>query len=92
MATGHLYNAVDGNMITQVNYRLIVDNDERWWGELVLSDYKRLKDGDSYLILLEDGRKGRCFLRKKINRAVQGLSPLYCYIFTGNGELKEHSG
>jgi hypothetical protein len=61
MATGHLSNAVVGNMITQVNYRLIVDNDERWWGELVLSDYKRLKDGDSYLILLEDGRKGRCF-------------------------------
>jgi len=89
MATGHLYNATDGNLIVEVNYRLIANNDNGWWGELTLSDYKRIKDGDSYLILLDDGRKGRCFLRKKVNRAVQGLSPLYCYIFNGNGDLKD---
>lgn len=89
MPTGHLYNANDGNLIVDVNYRLIVDRPDNWWGELTLNDFKRIKDGDSYLILLEDGRKGRCFLRKKVNRAVQGLSPLYCYTFNGNGTLKE---
>lgn len=90
MATGHLYNSNDGNLIVEVNYRLISDNENGWWGELTLADFKRIKEGDSYLILLEDGRKGRCFLKKKVNRAVQGLSPLYCYIFTGNGYLKPH--
>ncbi|MDD5604309.1 MAG: hypothetical protein WC231_08015 [Dehalococcoidales bacterium] len=89
MPTGHLYNANDGNLIVDVNYRLIVDRKDHWWGELTLNDFKRIKDGDSYLILLEDGRKGRCFLRKKVNRAVQGLSPLYCYQFNGNGDLRE---
>ncbi len=89
MATGHLYDANSGNLLVEVNYRLLANNDSGWWGELVLSDYKPLRDGDSYLILLEDGRKGRCFLRKKVNRAVQGLSPLYCYTFRGNGILKE---
>ncbi|MDD4230586.1 MAG: hypothetical protein PHU52_03480 [Dehalococcoidales bacterium] len=89
MPTGHLYNAKDGNLIVEVNYRLIVDRADHWWGELTLSDFKRIKDGDSYLILMEDGRKGRCFLKKKVNRAVQGLSPLYCYIFNGNGDLRE---
>ncbi len=88
MAIGHLYSAHDGNLLVEVNYRLIADNDNGWWGELVLADKKPLKEGDSYLILLEDGRKGRCFLRKKVNRAVQGLSPLYCYIFRGNGDLR----
>lgn len=89
MPTGHLYNDKDGNLIVEVNYRLIVDRADHWWGELTLSDFKRIKDGDSYLILMEDGRKGRCFLKKKVNRAVQGLSPLYCYIFNGNGDLRE---
>ncbi len=88
MATGHLYNSGSGNLITEVSYRLITNNENGWWGELTLSHNLPLKDGDSYLILFEDGRKGRCFLRKKVNRAVQGLSPLYCYVFTGNGELK----
>lgn len=86
MATGKLYD-YEGKFLVEVDYRCF-DESQNWWGELTLEEFKRLKDGDGYFIVLEDGRKGRCFLRKKVNRAVYGLAPLYCYTFKGNGELK----
>jgi hypothetical protein len=85
MATGKIYD-YDGQFLAEVDYRCF-DESQSWWGELTLTEFKRLRDGDSYIIVLEDGRKGKCFLRKKVNRAVYGLSPLYCYTFRGNGEL-----
>ncbi|HEX79219.1 MAG TPA: hypothetical protein G4O19_03575 [Dehalococcoidia bacterium] len=85
MATGKLYDC-DGRFLAKVDYRCFNES-QNWWGELTLEEFKRIKDGDGYIIVMEDGRKGRCFLRKKVNRAVYGLSPLYCYTFKGNGEL-----
>jgi hypothetical protein len=88
MATGRLYNSYDGQFLAEIDYQCYDDNPQSWWGELTLTEYSRLKDGDGYLIELADGRKGRCFLKKKVNRAVYGLSPLFCYRFTGNGLLE----
>jgi hypothetical protein len=88
MAIGRLFHAFTGELVMGVDYRLLDETPNNWWGELTLADYKRISDGDGYLIELADGRKGRCFLTKKVNKAVSGLLPLYCYRFRGNGELK----
>jgi len=88
MATGKLYN-YDGQFLASVDYKCYDERPHNWWGELTLTEFMRLKDGDGYIIILEDGRRGNCFLKKKVNKAVHGLSPLFCYVFKGNGELKQ---
>ncbi len=88
MAIGKLYNSHDGQFLAGVEYRFYDESPQNWWGELTLTEYRRLKDGDGFVIELADGRQGRCFLKKRVNKAVQGLLPLYCYHFKGNEELK----
>jgi len=34
-------------------------------------------------------RRGRCRLKKRVNRAVSGIPPRYVYQFTGMGALKQ---
>ena len=87
MGIGKLYSC-DGQFLASVDYQCYDKSTQNWWGELTLNEYQRLRDGDGYVIALEDGRRGKCFLKKKVNRAVYGLSPLFCYTFRGNGELK----
>ena len=87
MGSGKLYN-YDGQFLADVDYKFYGESAQSWWGELILTEYQRLSDGDGYVIELEDGRKGKCFLKKKVNRAVYGLSPLFCYTFRGNERLE----
>ena len=88
MGNGKLYK--DNNeFVVEVNYRFHDESEAGWWGELVPTEYKRLKDGEGYMMEIEDGRKGRCSLRKRVNRAVNGPPPLYYYYFRGIGLLKE---
>jgi len=89
VANGKLFRAYTGELIMTVDYRLMDQTDHNWWGELTLSDFRRIEDGDGYLIELADGRKGRCFLTRMVNKAVSGFLPLYCYRFRGSGELKQ---
>ncbi len=88
MATGKLFRAYTGEMLMEVDYRIFDETPNNWWGELTLTDFRRIDDGDGYLLELADGRKGRCFLTRKVNKAVSGFLPLYCYRFRGSGELK----
>ena len=88
MAIGRLF-SYDEEFNVEIDYRLYNNSEQGWWGELTLTEYRRLKDGDGYLIMLDNGRKGRCLLRKRVNKAVHGLLPLYCYHFRGNGPLEE---
>ncbi len=88
MATGKLYGSHEGQFMAEVEYRFYDESPENWWGELTLTEYQRFNDGDGFEIELADGRRGRCFLRKKVNKAVRGLLPLYHYHFRGNGDLK----
>ena len=83
MTTGKLYQSSDNEFITEVNYKFQDESDTGWWGELTLTDYKRLKDNDIYIIELDDMRRGKCRLRKRVNRAVSGIPPRYVYQFTG---------
>ncbi len=88
MSTGKLYRAYTGEVLMEVDYRLFDETSNNWWGELTLTDFRRIEDGDGYLLELADGRKGRCFLTRKVNKAVSGFLPLYCYRFRGSGDLK----
>ena len=91
MAIGRLYFA-DSNqeqLVGYVNYRLQSESPTSWWGEFVLIDYKPISDGSGYIIELADGRKGRCHLKKRVNRAVSGVPPRYVYHFSGTKLLKK---
>ena len=88
MTRGKLYTARSGEFIVEVNYQLFGESEASWWGELVPTEYRRINDGEGYLLEMDDGRRGRCSLRKRINRAVSGTPPLYHYQFIGRGRLE----
>ena len=88
MALGKLYASNSEQYVADVNYQLQVDSPQNWWGELTLTEYKRFGDSGHYIIELEDNRKGKCYLRKKVNRAVSGVPTRYVYHFTGSTPLE----
>jgi hypothetical protein len=86
--TGRLYNSMTEELIAAVSYNFQHEEDNRWWGELTLIEYKQIKDGGGYLIELEDGRRSRCALKKRVNRAVTSLPPRYVYHFSGSDKFE----
>ena len=88
MSTGKLYRSKDEQFLTDVNYQFQHESEQRWWGELVLVDYVRIKDGSGYTLELEDGRKSKIALKKRVNRAVTSLPPRYVYHFSGTGTFE----
>ena len=89
---GNLYEADSKKLISTVSYKIheeltIEGTLEKWTGELTLTDSTRIPDGDRYVIELEDERKGRCSLRRRINKAVILVPPRYFYLFQGTGTL-----
>ena len=88
MALGKLYNGLNGELVVGVDYRLFDETENNWWGELSLTEYMRIADGNGYILELADGRRGRCSLMRKVNKAISGLLPLHCFRFRGSGELK----
>ena len=88
MSKGKLYEAKSKEFLADVNYQLHDDSLQHWWGELTLTEYKRIKDGEGYMLELDDGRKGKCSLKKNVNKAVSGVPPLYYYRFRGQSPFK----
>ena len=88
MATGKLYRMDSGEIIVEVEYQFYDETPSHWWGELVPKEYRRFTDGEGYVIEVADGRRGRCSLRKRVNRAVSGTPPLYYYYFRGMGDFE----
>lgn len=88
MNIGKLYRLSDNQFVAEVNYQFQDVSATSWWGELTLTDYLRIDTGEGYIIELEDARKGKCRLRKRVNRAVSGVPPRYVYQFTGTSVLK----
>ena len=88
---GKLYDNMTGQFVADIKYQVNEDLDEEpvpWWGELSLTEYLRVSDDDRYIIELEDGRKGRCHVKKRVNRAVSGVPPRYIYNFKGLESLQ----
>ncbi len=88
MSIGRLYRLSDNNLVSKVNYQLQDESATIWWGEFTLIDYMRINEKEGYVIKLEDKRKGKCRLKKRVNRAVSGVPPRYIYHFTGTSPLK----
>jgi hypothetical protein len=88
LTLGKLYSGNNSEMVVGIDYRLFDETQNNWWGELTLTEYKRLTDGNGYVLELADGRKGCCSLTRKVNKAVSGLLPLHCFRFRGSGDLK----
>ena len=88
MSTGKLYRSSDDQFLTDVSYQFQHLSAQRWWGELTLIEYMRLDDGSGYILELEDSRKARCTLKKRVNRAVTSLPPRYIYRFNGSGKFE----
>ena len=88
MSTGKLYSSRDEKFLANVNYQFQHESPKQWWGELTLIEYMRLNDGPGYILELEDNRKCRCTLKKRVNRAVTSLPPRYIYHFSGSGEFQ----
>ena len=88
MSIGKLYRSRDEQFLANVNYQFQHESPKQWWGELTLVEYMRLNDGADYILELEDSRKCRCSLKKRINRAVTSLPPRYIYHFSGSGEFE----
>jgi len=53
VATGKLYQSLNDEFIAEINYQFQHEDTQRWWGELVLVDYVRVKDGTGYIIEFE---------------------------------------
>ncbi len=83
MAIGKLYMEGSEEFVAEVKYQFHDESTNNWWGELVLTEYKRISDGQSYILELEDNRRCRCYLKKRVNRAVSGVPPRYIYHFAG---------
>ncbi len=84
MGIGRLYRMSDNQFIADVDYHLFTHPAAtNWWGELTLIEATRLREGEMFVIELEDMRRSRCYLKKRINRAVSGIPPRYVYHVTG---------
>ncbi len=88
MGIGKLYKASDEQFIAEVSYRFQDESETNWWGELSLVEYRRIGDSGGFIIELEDKRRGICYLKKRVNRAVTGVPPRYVYHFSGTGPLE----
>ena len=88
MSLGKLYIARDERFLGTVNYHLYDESATNWWGDFTLTEYRHIGDGDGYMIELADKRKGRCSLKKLVNKAAIGVPPLYYYRFKRNGPLE----
>lgn len=83
MHIGNLYRLEDEQFVAGINYQVMGETPTNLWGELIPVEYASIGGGEDYLLELEDARKIRCHLRKKVNRAVVGIPPRYIYHFMG---------
>ena len=83
MSVGKLYRLGDNQFIGSVNYQLFRHPEAiNQCGELTPINYVLLGEGDLFVIELEDKRKSKCHLKKRVNRAVSGFPPRYTYHVT----------
>jgi len=52
MAIGKLYSVYDKQLLAEVEYNSYDESRQNWWGELTLTEFQQLRDGDGYLIEL----------------------------------------
>jgi hypothetical protein len=87
VGVGKIYAPGDDQTGVSIKYRFYVESAAGWRGEFILREYRRFSDGDGYVIELEDGRQGDCYIRKMVNRVIAAVPPTFSYYFRGSGRL-----
>jgi hypothetical protein len=90
---GKLYEAYNDEPVAKISYQIHEEFDlggslRKWWGELTLAENVEIREGDRYIIELEDKRKGKCRLKRRINKAVVEVPSRHLYLFQGGEPLK----
>ncbi len=90
---GKLYESRSGELLSSVSYQIHEElieggNHKKWSGELTLVENMRIPDGDRYVLELEDRRRGRCSLGRRVNKAVILVPARFFYFIQGTGPLK----
>ncbi|HEY77485.1 MAG TPA: hypothetical protein G4O09_00030 [Dehalococcoidia bacterium] len=88
---GKLYQIGSEQFVDDINYQLHEDQESEsahWWGEFTLMNILNIRENERYVIELEDGRRGGCYVKKLVNRVVRGVPPRYLYHFTSTGPLE----
>ena len=70
---GNLYKELDQRLISGINYQLheeYASEMARWWGEFTFTDNIQSGGNIQAIVQLEDGRMGRCQVKKMINRVI----------------------
>jgi len=80
---GKLYRFSDKQFIVDINYQLLRETLTNCWGELVPIECAHIGNVGDYMLELDDNRRIKCNLKKRINRAVIGIPPRYIYHFAG---------
>ncbi len=83
MQIGKLYRFSDEKFVVDINYQLLGETAMNFWGELVPTECAHIDNVGDYMLELDDNRKIKCNLKKRINRAVIGIPPRYIYHFAG---------
>jgi hypothetical protein len=71
-----------------IKYRFYVESPAGWRGEFIPQQHRRFREGEGYIIELEDGRWGNCYIRKIVNRVMPTVPPIYAYYFRGIGRFE----
>ena len=88
---GKLYNIGEKEAIASVHYQIREEsssNSWEWRGELVLEDVVNIGDSGTFMIELEDGRRGKCVLKKLVNLATSSIPTRFKYRLTGSSRLE----
>jgi hypothetical protein len=88
---GKLYLIGSEQFLSDIDYKLYQDaaaEPPRWWGECYIDRSVKISEEEGYIIELGDGGRGRCFVRKLVNRALPGIPARNVYRVNGVGLLK----
>ena len=88
---GKLYRIGSEQFVDTIKYQVheeLPENSGHWWGEFTFTEYVKVQESDRFIIELEDGRRGMCYLKKLVNRVATGVPPRYGYRFTGSSPLE----
>jgi hypothetical protein len=83
---GKLFQVGSEQLVSDIDYKLYQDlavEATRWWGEFSLVIRIKINEDDGYIMELEDGHKGRCYVKRLVNRVLSGIPARYVYRANG---------
>jgi hypothetical protein len=89
VCAGKIHFSKDKQEAVEVKYRFYSETSVGWRGEFTPKEHRNFIEGEGYVIELDDGRRGRCAIRRMVNRVMPSVPPVYSYYFRGMGHLEK---